>query len=179
MTCCACVASCFGGAHAPVSHIGTANDASTTRQLKPDSNGNNSSALSFFRTSHDVIISLHVYEIFLNIVFSFGREPNAAGPSATRINGALLPPLVFRVLALQFLFELRIGLAPERPEILGQLHRAVVRREHLDAERDAAGSNGKRVRAVQILNARGERRRGGGGGGGFFSAGRVLFGFAP
>ena len=96
-------------------------------------------------------------------MFSFGREPNAAGPSATRINGALLPPLVFRVLALQFLFELRIGLAPERPEILGHLHRAVVRRERLDAERDAAGSNGERVRAVQILNARGERRRAVGG----------------
>src|ERR1043166_5482347 len=118
MTCCACVASCFGGAHAPVSHIGTANDASTTRQLRPESNGNTSSVLSFFRTSHDAIIRLHVYEIFLNIVFSFGREPNAACLSATRINDAPLPPLVFRVLALQFLLELRIRLAPEAGKII-------------------------------------------------------------
>ena len=69
-----------------------------------------------------------------------------------------LAPLVLRILPLQFRFQLRIGLAPERPEILGHLHGAVVRREHFDTYWDAAGGDGERVRAVQVLNARGGRQ---------------------
>jgi hypothetical protein len=41
--------------------------------------------------------------------------------------------VVLGVPALQFLFELRIGLTPEERRVLGDLHRPVARRERVNA----------------------------------------------
>jgi hypothetical protein len=53
-------------------------------------------------------------------------------------------PFMLRISALQFLFELRINFTPEDRQVLGNLHRAVIWREHLDADGDAAIGDSER-----------------------------------
>src|SRR5208282_3562809 len=69
-------------------------------------------------------------------------------------------PLVLRILALEFLFELGVGLAPEVGQVVGDLDGAIVRGEDFDADGGAAiGHPQPLFHAVQILNARGNGRR--------------------
>lgn len=67
---------------------------------------------------------------------------------------------MLRIFALQFRFELRIGFTPEIRQVLGDLHRAVTWRKHLNAHANAATGNPEPfLDAVQILDARRNRRR--------------------
>jgi hypothetical protein len=50
-------------------------------------------------------------------------------------------PFVFRITALQLRFELGIGFAPEERQIIGDLNRAVARREHLNPHWNTAVGN--------------------------------------
>src|SRR5262245_49924868 len=68
---------------------------------------------------------------------------------------------MFWIPALELRFELRIGLAPENRQVLGNLYRTVAWRKHLNADGNAAAGNPESVfDAVQVLNARRDRRRG-------------------
>ncbi len=67
---------------------------------------------------------------------------------------------MLRILALKFLFGLRICFTPENRQVLGNLHWAVTRREHLNADGNvAAGNPDPFLDAVLILDARRNRRR--------------------
>ena len=50
------------------------------------------------------------------------------------IEVASLPPFVFRIFALQFRLELGVGLPPDDGQIFGHLDRALIGREHFDAD---------------------------------------------
>jgi len=68
---------------------------------------------------------------------------------------------VLGILALEFLLDLGITLAPEDFQIIGNLDRAMIRREHLNPKRNAAGSDTEASRRiVQILDPGGDRGRG-------------------
>ena len=59
-----------------------------------------------------------------------------------------LPPHVLGILALEFLLYFRIALAPEGFQVIGDLDRAMVRREDLDSERNAATADTETARSV-------------------------------
>ena len=72
----------------------------------------------------------------------------------------LLTPLVLRIFPLQLLFDLRITFLPEGREIIRDLDRAMIRRQHLDPQRHPAGPDRESaLHSVEILDARGDRRR--------------------
>src|SRR5580765_4706438 len=74
------------------------------------------------------------------------------------------PPLVLGIPPLQLLFQLRIGVAPEVSEVLGDLYGALAGGEDLDAHADAVLRDPQGVHdAIQVLDARGDGRRGVGG----------------
>ena len=63
---------------------------------------------------------------------------------------------MLRVLALELVFELRVGLGPEGLEVFCDLHRPVARGEHMEREGVAAeGDFEFPIHPVEILNASG------------------------
>jgi hypothetical protein len=63
---------------------------------------------------------------------------------------------VLRVLALQLVFELGVGVGPEGVEIFCDLHRTMTRSEHMERQRVAAeGDFEFPIHPVEILNASG------------------------
>ena len=78
---------------------------------------------------------------------------------------------MLRIFPLQFLLEFRIGFTPENRKVLSDLHRAVIWREHLNTDGNAAAGNPERFfDTVQILDARRNRRRAVDGVDNFYSA---------
>ena len=63
---------------------------------------------------------------------------------------------MLRVLALQLVFELGVGVGPEGVEVFRDLHRTVARSEHMERQRVAAeGDFEFAIHPVEILNAAG------------------------
>ena len=72
------------------------------------------------------------------------------------------PPFVLRILALELLFDLRVAFAPKGLQVGGDLDRAMVRGEDLNSQRSAPATDREPARrAIQILDASGNRRRSG------------------
>ena len=69
---------------------------------------------------------------------------------------------MLRVLALELVFELRVGLGPEGLEVFCDLHWPVARGKHMEREGVAAeGDFEFAIHSVKILDARGEHGLGG------------------
>ena len=100
---------------------------------------------SYFYTSFFVLRRTHAHEHGSRQVEAYRR---------------MSAPFMLGILALQLLFEFRIGFTPEKCQVLGNLHRPVTWREHLNADANTVLGDPERVfNAVQILDARRNRRR--------------------